>query len=159
MNQINILTGPINSGKTTRLTNWVNRQNNCAGILAPVRGGLRYLYAIHSHKRKLLEIKEFKIAENRVIRIGDFCFSREVFEWARGELLFALKQKPSWLIIDEIGPLELTGNGLEPAVSKILNELKSYDQVRLVLVIREQLLDAFIHTYRININEVGYIQL
>lgn len=159
MSQISILTGPVKSGKTTRLANWIKQQDDCAGILAPVQGGLRYLYAIHSQQSKLLEIKNRVIAENRIIRIGNFCFYREVFDWAQAELLIAFKRKPNWLIIDEIGPLEIDGTGLEPAVSKIIYELSRYDQPRLILVIREQLLATFFKSYRINDNEVGYIQI
>ena len=134
MIQINILTGPINSGKTTRLTSWIKTKNNCAGILAPVQDGLLYLYSIHSQQSKLLEIKDMTSSEKRIIQIGNYCFDREVFEWAQAELISAIKQKPNWLIIDEIGPLEIEGKGLEPALSKIINQLDSQDPMKLLLV-------------------------
>ena len=37
------------------------------------------------------------------------------FLWAQNALFNSLDKNLEWLIIDEIGPLELEGKGLEPA--------------------------------------------
>jgi nucleoside-triphosphatase THEP1 len=159
MRKINILTGPIHSGKTTRLAVWIKSCPNCAGILAPVRDGLRYLYSIHSGQSKLLEAKGNSFEEDDLTRIGEYRFINATFDWAQNELLLVVIQKPEWIIIDEIGPLEMDGKGLEPAVRKILEQMHNQDQLNLLLVVREKLLDLFFQSYDIKETEVTYIQV
>jgi nucleoside-triphosphatase THEP1 len=159
MRRINILTGPIQSGKTTRLARWIKSCPDCTGILAPVHDGLRYLYSIHSDQSRLLEAKGNSYEQNDIIGIGKYRFIKASFDWAQNELLLALSEKPAWLIIDEIGPLEMDGKGLEPAVSKILEQVYDQDQLTLLLVVRDKLLDLFLQSYNIEETEVKYIQL
>ena len=46
MKKIYILTGAINSGKSTRLMNWATQQNNIVGIICPREKGKRELFSI-----------------------------------------------------------------------------------------------------------------
>ncbi len=57
MSKIYILTGPVNSGKTTKLMNWVEKKSNVGGILTPVVDGKRHLYSIASQKYKIFELE------------------------------------------------------------------------------------------------------
>lgn len=159
MRRIKILTGPIQSGKTTRLARWIKSCPNCTGILAPVRDGLRYLYSIDSGQSQLLEARGDFFAKDDVIRIGKYRFLKSSFDWAQNELLLASRQKPEWIIIDEIGPLELNGKGLEPAVSTIIEQIQNQGQFELLLVVREKLLDQFLQSYDIKDTEFEYIQV
>ena len=61
-------------------------------------------------------------------------------------LLDCLSKDLDWLVIDESGPLELEGKGLEPAVSKILIEDEKYGG-NILCVVRESLLDKFVEHY------------
>ena len=159
MRRIKILTGPIQSGKTTRLAKWIKSCPSCTGILAPVRDGLRYLYSIDSGQSKLLEARGDFLAKDDLIRQGKYRFIKSSFDWAQNELLLAVRQKPEWIIIDEIGPLEMDGKGLEPAVSKILEQMHNQDQFNLLLVVRKKLLEQFFQSYGIKETEVTYFHV
>jgi len=147
---IHILTGPVKSGKTTRLIAWIRYHENCAGILAPVIDEKKHIYSIHNERQMVLEgEKNLAGQEQKLIDIGRYSFLLSSFEWAREELLSALNLNPRWLIIDEIGPLELAGEGLEPAVTAILNKFERTKDHQLILVIREAILEQVIAHYQL----------
>ena len=88
-------------------------------------------------------------------KIGNYNFLTSVFEWGREELYKAFLQKPKWLIIDEIGPLELRGEGLEPEVSRILND-DANDKTNVVLVVRKTLLEKVTEHYGLHTKGYKY---
>jgi nucleoside-triphosphatase THEP1 len=147
MEPINILTGPVHSGKTTRLIAWVKYHRNAGGILAPVINDIRYLFSILSNDYRKLEVGDEPVSENDHVIIGKFSFFESTFEWAREELRMTMNKKPPYLIIDEIGPLELSGKGLEPAVTTIIKEYERSSKHRLILVVRDYLLESVISYY------------
>ena len=51
-------------------------------------------------------------------------------------------------MIDEIGPLELNGDGLEPVISEIVNWLDTFEG-KLVLVVRDKLINDVIKKYKL----------
>ena len=116
MSSIYIFTGEIKSGKTTRLEKWIEKNADSDGILAPVIGGKRHLVRIKTKETKLLEY-EGNNPNVKLTTICDYKFMDSVFEWGKEELYNAFLRKPGRLIIDEIGPLELRGEALEPMVS------------------------------------------
>jgi len=144
MSNIYIFTGEIKSGKTTRLSKWIEKNPDADGILAPVIGGKRHLVRIKTNEKKLLEYSD-NDPKIELTTICNFKFINSVFEWGKEELYTALMQKPGWLIVDEIGPLELKGLALEPMVSKIL--LEDTSNVNMVLVVRKVLVEKVIEHY------------
>ncbi|MCD4693120.1 MAG: nucleoside-triphosphatase [Calditrichales bacterium] len=153
MNQIYILSGPIKSGKTTRLTRWAASQKRVDGILAPVIEGKRYLVHIASGQKYLLE-SDKDIQGNNILKIGKYVFLKSVFQWAREILINCRDKKLDWLIIDEIGRLELKGQGLEPAVSALLSQGFPNADTKILLVIREQLFETVLKYYNIEAKSV-----
>ncbi len=149
MHTIDILTGPIQSGKTTHLISWLKFNNNCAGILSPLTGNKRQFYSIHNEVFHPFEAPENIKADDELITIGKYRFLNSAFVWARSQLEQAVELKPHWLIIDEIGPIELRGEGLEPQVRKIIDEYPRSRKNRLILVIRDQLLEEAIEHYNL----------
>jgi nucleoside-triphosphatase THEP1 len=147
MKKINILTGPIRSGKTTRLIAWVKYHRNSAGILSPVIREQRWIYSIHSNDYRKLEADDDRLAEEDIIKIGKYSFLQSTFHWAREELEKAIGHRSPYLIIDEIGPLELSGQGLEPMVSQIIQNYKASSTYHLILIVREHILDDVILHY------------
>lgn len=143
MKAIHILSGPVQSGKTTNLKFWCSRRDDTKGILAPVSEGRRFLFDISGRQSRPLQ-PEGESAEP--VRVGDYTFDNSVFAWGRDILEAALQEAPRWLVVDEIGPLELSGTGLEPAVSRIIAESAGKD-IRLLLVVREKLLEKMILHY------------
>jgi len=153
MSAVYLLTGDIRSGKTTRLQEWTANKN-ADGILAPVIDGKRHLRRIKSGEAKLLE-HTGSDTDVKLTKIGNYNFLSSVFEWGREELYKVFLQKPKWLIIDEIGPLELRGEGLEPEVSRMLND-DANDETNVVLVVRKPLLETVIEHYGLHTKGYKY---
>jgi nucleoside-triphosphatase THEP1 len=149
MKTINILTGPVQSGKTTRLIAWVKYHRKCAGILSPVIHNQRFIYSILANDYRRLESIDNLAVDNEIVKIGKFSFLESTFQWARNELQIAMEKRPPYLVIDEIGPLELSGRGLEPMVTNILQNYERSEKRHLILVVRETLFDEVITHYNL----------
>lgn len=146
---IYILSQPIHSGKTTLLQNWLNIQANAGGILTPDIEGIRKVYDISERKYYTLQIDETYTGE--LISIGKYRFSAKGFEKARDILIRSANSQPNWLIIDEVGKLEIEQHaGLEPALSQIIDLYKVNAAGRLLLVIRDYLLGDAISHYKLD---------
>ncbi len=143
--KIFILTGPVHTGKTTRLMHWAASQKNIDGIFQPVIDEKRFIYHIASRSLKMLEVPPNATDEN-VIKIGTYRFSKDVFIWAQNVLLNSLDKSLDWLIIDEIGPLEFDGNGLEPIITKIFEENEKFSG-KILCVVRDSMLEKFVEQY------------
>ncbi|MCL6100749.1 MAG: nucleoside-triphosphatase [Bacteroidetes bacterium] len=144
MKNIHILTGEIKSGKTTRLMLWASSQKNIDGILQPVIEEKRFIYHLGSKTLKQLETAE----EPNAIQIGNYKFSGRVFSWSQNVIVSCLQKDLDWLVIDEIGPLELEGKGLEPAITQIFSERDNF-RGNILCVVRNSILEKFIQHYRI----------
>lgn len=117
--KIIILTGEIQTGKTTTLFNWVKTRNDSAGVLTPVKNGKRFFYSIPDAVFYDMEAAK---NDSAILQVGRFTFSAAQFEKANDSILKWLSE-PQWkyLIIDEIGPLELNHQkGLWTSLVKIL---------------------------------------
>jgi nucleoside-triphosphatase THEP1 len=153
MSKISILTGEIRTGKTTRLMRWAASQKNIDGIFQPVIDEKRFVYHIGSRTLKPLETTE---TEN-VTSIGRYNFSNETFSWSQKILNDCLHKKLDWIIVDEIGPLELDGKGLEPAISKLFSEQGNI-KAKIVCVVRDSIIEKFIELYGLQ-NEYQIFEL
>jgi nucleoside-triphosphatase THEP1 len=133
--QIFILTGPVQSGKTTSLVNWSEKRNDVYGILTPVVNGKRVFINTHTHEQFPMEAME---NETEVLSIGKFVFSKTSFDKAQQIIDDAIDKK-GWLIIDEIGPLEMRREGFY----EILNEVLKHqpEKQKILLVIRDGMLE------------------
>ncbi len=130
-----LLCGAVHSGKTTRLKEWVQNTEAADGILAPVVAGERHLCHIASEECRNLH--KGLSAHNRV-SVGRFVFNNDVFLWA-GERLRSLKTHAGIIVVDEVGPLELSGRGLEPGLGRLLEAPCPAD---FIFVVRESLEQA-----------------
>lgn len=156
MNNIYIYSGPVHSGKTTRLMQWAAGKKNIDGILQPVIDEKRFIYNISSRTLKILETAETK-PDNELVKIGKYQFQKSVFDWAQNVLIDCLDKKLDWMIIDEIGPLEFEGKGLEPVISKIIIEDKKFSG-NILCVVRESILKKFITYYMLE-NKYEFFKL
>ncbi len=157
MNQIYILSGKTGIGKTTYLASWI-KDKNVDGILAPVINGKRHLKHISSNQMKKLEVDD-DVENRKIVSVGRYLFDENIFDWAKEKLLESFNANPEWLIIDEIGPLELTGNGLEPAVSQILKSIDNQNKIKIIFVVRENLIDKFFKHYKLNLNDIEFLKM
>ena len=150
MSNIHILSEPVHSGKSTLLMNWCNRQNSVAGVLMPDVDGSRKLYDIATKTYHDFQITEKQ--EGGTIDICKWNFDESVFQLGRDILLNAAKQKPDWLILDEVGKLEMNRNtGFEPAVKGLIEIYKQETgKAKLLLVIRDYMLEQSFAHYGLN---------
>lgn len=128
---IYILTAPIGTGKTTSVLRWIQGQDQVYGILSPVIKGKRYFYDLETREEFPMESN---VATDATVLVGRFVFRKEAFEKA-SVIIERSAAKPGWLVIDEIGPLELRGEGLASSIAKLLKRRNT----RILLVVREGL--------------------
>lgn len=152
LNNIYIMTDAIHSGKTTTLQQWLrNKEKSTAGILTPDKDGKRKLYDISQNMYYDFEMgEEHPVGDT--LMIGKYRFSRSGFAHAQEILLRSVKEDPDWLIVDEVGRLELDSKtGLEPSLTEIVNIYKSGKPTgRLILVIRNYLVDEAVNMWGLN---------
>ncbi|KAF0142048.1 MAG: hypothetical protein FD122_1135 [Stygiobacter sp.] len=142
MNKIKIVTGGIKTGKTTRLMRWAASQKNIDGIFQPVIDEKRFVYHIGSRTLKPLETSD----KENITSIGKYNFSNQTFAWSQKILSDCAAKNLDWIIVDEIGPLELQGKGLEPDVSKLLSDRENI-KAQILCVVRDSILEKFIEHY------------
>ncbi|OGD16143.1 MAG: hypothetical protein A2V76_03120 [Candidatus Aminicenantes bacterium RBG_16_63_14] len=136
-----VLSGPVHGGKTTflerSLPRWTARGVSCAGFLSPA------VTAADGEKGyDLLELKEGRRrpylrrqGEPGAERTGPFVFVPAALDLARSIIREADARE--LLVVDEVGPLELQGGGLWPA----LRETVGRPERRILLVAREEILE------------------
>ena len=147
--QLYILSGKVNSGKTTAITEWCKNLGNCRGILQPKINGERFLINIRTGEKKLLSVSKQTLKQD-FITVGKHTFSNSTFIWAQNVLVDEFKKEPSWLIIDEYGKLELKGLGLEPAIGTLIGSVSNCKKTNLIIVVREYLVGDFLKKYELN---------
>jgi nucleoside-triphosphatase THEP1 len=139
-----VYTGPVRSGKTTALRARFGGDASADGLLAPDAGGRRHVLRLATGEARPLEAD----APADAVTVGRFTFDGAVFAWARSGLLAACAAAPATVVVDEVGPLELDGRGLEPAVGAAVR-LGLAGPTRVVLVVRDTLLDRLMDRYRV----------
>ena len=129
-----LLTGEIQTGKTTTLLNWVKKREDVAGILTPVKNGKRFFYSIPEDVLYQMEAE----GDEEVLKIGRFRFSAKQFEKTNKAILKWLDESQwKYLIIDEIGPLELKEQkGFWASFNKILDGVF---EATVIIVVRQSL--------------------
>lgn len=153
---IYILTGPIQTGKSSRLAEWVAQQppGEVAGLLQPIIEGKRYVRNVASGETRPLEADD-GVPKSDHLPVGRFVFRESTFRWARSVLAEAGPRQAAtlsarWLIVDEIGKLELAGRGLAPVCDALVAHYQTAPPDRhLVLAIRDTLLDAAVARYNL----------
>jgi nucleoside-triphosphatase THEP1 len=140
MNNVIIFSRPIRTGKTTELLEWIKKRHDVYGILTPEVNGKRKFYNIESAETFNMEASE---SEEKIV-IGKFQFSKLAFTQAE-QIISGNINKDGWLIIDEVGPLELDGNGF----SAVLKEALLNRKYKLLLVVRESLVEQVVSVFEI----------
>lgn len=147
---IYILTGAIRSGKTTALLHWSKSRNDVDGLLCPDdANGKRYFLKLKN--KTIFKLEAEAEAENEaIVAIGNFKFLRSAFNEANDYLILeASKPERQYLIIDEIGKLELKNEGLNVSTKALISQFRSKNNTHLILVVRDYLLDAVMEHYGI----------
>jgi nucleoside-triphosphatase THEP1 len=151
--ELTLLTGEVDSGKTTWCASFSQANPGCDGILLRkiYQAGRRIGYdAVRVATGKTLPFSRLKGAEppnwHPAECVGSFSVSAEGKQAANRWLLEALGSLARGLIVDEIGPLELEGGGLAEAVQAVLQDDASCN---LILVVRRSCLEQLIRQYQL----------
>lgn len=142
---IYLLSAPVRTGKTTALRIWAAGKKGITGVLTPVVENRRVFLDLATGSQFDMEAAA---EEQDVLSVGRFRFSRAAFNRA----IHILNQPASgetWRVIDEIGPLELQGEGFGPSLVKLLDDYDT-NQMRLILVIRDTLHEKACAHFRID---------
>ena len=147
---IYILTGDIRTGKTTALLNWINNRKDVDGLLCPDdENGKRYFLNIKTKEHFNLEVHQDYDME--IVEIGPFQFSKAAFDKANNFLMSSTSEMENrYLIVDELGKLELKNKGLHLAAEQLIPHYMLNVKYDLILVVRESLLDEIIRHYSIS---------
>ncbi len=155
--EVYILTANIGSGKTTSLLNWSVQRDDVYGILTPVISGKRIFMDAHTKEEFLMEATE---GEQDTLKVGRFVFSKTGFDKAEQVITKAM-DKPGWLIIDEVGPMELRGEGFYPVIKETLQTRTG----KIIIVVREGLSEPVKEKFNIpgaklisSIDEIGLVK-
>ena len=142
---IYIFSRPIHSGKTTELLQWCNRQKNIHGILMPdINGSRKFL---NLDKKEIFDAECVDITNTNlsITSIGKFNFYMDAFEKANSILMRALNRNPDWLVIDEVGKLELGGKGFYTSVAEAIKTYADKNKKGdLLLTVRDSLCEEVI---------------
>lgn len=160
---IYILTGGIRTGKTSTLLDWINtstafsgtNRNDIDGVLCPDdENGKRYFLNIKSNEKFILEV-EATYNKEAIIKIGPFHFLKSAFKKANHYLIHASKTKDySYLIVDELGKLELKNEGLHNSAEIIIASHEQNKKQHLILVVRDYLVEEIIKHYNISEHQI-----
>ena len=141
-----LVVGEPGSGKTSWCREYIDWRrksgSSIGGILSPAiekqgqRVGSNALDLLTGQEvpfARLSRYRSFKRGE----KIGDYTISRDGILFACGAIKGAVESRCDLVVIDEVGPLELRGKGLMPAV-----ELALASAVNVLLVVRSSLKEA-----------------
>jgi nucleoside-triphosphatase THEP1 len=138
---------PKGAGKTSAILEWARRRGDVAGVAQPTIGGVRRLEIVETGERFRLEAGA---DEPDALVVGRYRFRREAFRRANERAIVALGRDPAVFFLDEIGALELKGEGVAPALERAL---ATNGDRRLILVFREHLVEDIRERFGIHDDE------
>ncbi|MGA9211828.1 nucleoside-triphosphatase [Kaistella sp.] len=143
-----ILSGNIETGKTTTLLKWTNGRNDVFGILTPRNeNDIRYILDINTKEHFEMQAD---LETPNVIVVGRYRFLKSAFEKGNDIIKNATQNNRSgYIIIDELGKLELKSKGLYPSASVAIRETIHNSELHLILIIRTELLLKTINKFKI----------
>lgn len=141
---IYIITGEVRTGKSTRVYRWFENRQDVGGFVSLDDGPLRYLH--NAYTREKITHQIVKTDQEEVLNIGKFTFLKSSFDSA---IAWTLQQNENpdinYLVIDELGKLEVKGEGF----SELIRTLLQKSEKHLVIIIRDYLYEKALHNYGI----------
>lgn len=141
-----LVVGEPGSGKTSWCREYIDWRresgSTIGGILSPAieqqgqRVGSNALDLLTGKKIPFARLSRYRSFKGGEV-VGDYTISRDGILFACGAIERAVESKCDLVVIDEVGPLELGGKGLMPAVKLALASL-----VTVLIVVRSSLKGA-----------------
>ncbi|NCO63424.1 MAG: hypothetical protein GW839_11175 [Flavobacteriales bacterium] len=150
-----ILTGDIQTGKSYALNAWLKNKSNVVGLLSLCNtDGTRNFTDIRNKQTFSMHAND-KDTEEQKIYVGRFIFSKLAFEMANSIIQFEVHQTDyTYLIVDELGKLELKQSGLYVSTRKLATKFEGETNTHLILVVRSALLDQVIEHYNLKPHKI-----
>lgn len=141
-----ILTGAVQVGKSTALLRWIEAKN-VGGFLTLIIAGKRMLFSLPQKSYTSFEAVQ---ADAQTITVGRYHLLKSAFDQMNNHLLNQSNILFDWLVIDEVGPLELKGEGIYSGLVHVLNNCSN----PLLLVVREGLVQQVIDNFKLEKVEI-----
>ena len=148
---LNIVTGRINSSKTTKIAEIYNSLNIGDGFISlkKMNGHLVHSYDIlrlATNERKLLVIRDsFRDSDFReCCQVGPYLFNAETVKYIEDEMRNLINNKVSPLFLDEIGLLELDNLCFHNIFTEMLES-----GLDIYVTVRKNILDKILEKYNI----------
>ncbi|HNU17537.1 MAG TPA: nucleoside-triphosphatase [Saprospiraceae bacterium] len=139
-----VITGEVNSGKTTSLLQWT-RGRKVAGFLTPDIDGQRRLMDLSTSAILPFEAND---DDEDVQKVGRFSFFQSAFDYGNSLIIHSLQADHPYFIIDEFGKLEINGQGFAYGIDTLMGGIRTSQSPTIyIIVIRESLLDGFLERY------------
>ena len=139
--KIFLFTGAVQTGKSEALLQW-SFGKNIGGFITPTVSEKKVLYDILTGEKTAYQVEE---TDDNTIVIGRYFLDKNAFSIANKIILDAIEVEKEWIVLDEIGKLELNGEGHD---ATLLFLLSNYDG-NIVLVVRDSLLEKVTEKYKI----------
>jgi nucleoside-triphosphatase THEP1 len=144
MNNFYILTGKIESGKTTFISKWCQSKPDVAGIITITQNGKRVLLNLETGEERCFELGNF--FAGAVQKIGRYTFDNDAFTWAEEIISKTDFSHVKCFIFDEAGILELEKKGFYMAIQILLNKIRN-NNTDVIFVVRETLVDEIVKLF------------
>lgn len=159
--QVVLITGDRDSGKTTRLWREIDLLKKSAGsrlagvATLPIEPGMPKidytLQNLMTGERRLLMTERVQAGWER---FGRFYVDSTAFSWANSEIISQLSQA-THVVFDEIGKIELSGNGFAPSFSAALR----YESVTVIAVVRTRFLNDIADAFGLDLSRCRIISV
>lgn len=145
-----ILSGNIETGKTSALLKWTQGRSDVFGVLSPRNeNGIRYILDINT--KECFEM-EADLDQTHVVLVGRYQFFKSAFKVGNESIAKAVKNnKSGYIIIDELGKLELVSKGFYESSLLAIAETVNNKNLHLILIIRTSLLQEIIEKFKITV--------
>ena len=145
---IYLLSGEIESGKSVALLDWAKARNDVYGVLTP-RGDNAERFILDVQTKEVFRM-EADPWEEDVIEVGRYVFLKSAFSKANAILEKAIETSAKgYVIVDELGKLELRSEGLDTSARKVIEMTRKNDELHSILIIRTSLLSEILKKYEI----------
>lgn len=148
---VHIVTGKINSGKSTVITSIYNKLKKGDGFISVKKMSDKKVHSynimkLSDNSQKLFVIRDEFLKEEKEIscQIGPYLFIKDALEYIETEIRKMIKMKISPIFLDEIGQLELYDQCFHNIFEEILSS-----NTDCYITIREDLVDKVIDKYQI----------
>ena len=145
---IYLLVGDIQTGKSSALMRWVKGKRQIFGVISPIGPDKkRFFFEIQTQRRIIMQAET---NDANTISVGRYHFFNSAFKKANAILQQNAKEENNgYIIVDELGKLELKNQGLDVSVREVIKRTRQDSQLHAILVVRTSLISAIRNHYNI----------